>query len=187
VEGPGVSEDEIRNLPDAQRAQVQDQYFQRLKALLADRFQLRLHRETRELPVYALIAAKNGPRIQAEANGAPKGPNSGTRVSRTATGETEITVSGIPLAMFVNLISNQISRTVLDKTGLKGDFDFKLTFAPDALQQPEGKGTDRSLSIGTDGPSIFTALQEQLGLKLDPQRGPVEVVVIDEALKASAN
>jgi bla regulator protein BlaR1 len=188
VEGPGVSEDEIRKMPDAQRALAQDQYFQRLKALLADRFQLRLHRETRELPVYALIAAKNGPRMQVDGDGKEKGPNSGTRVSRTATGDTEIAVSGIPLAMFVNTISNQVGRTVLDKTGLNGDFTFKLTFAPDALQQAGAgdKGADR-LSTGAGGPSIFTAIQEQLGLKLDSQKGPVEVVVIDGAQKASDN
>lgn len=187
VEGPGVSEDEIGKMPEAQRAQVQDQYFQRLKTLLADRFQLRLHRETKELPVYALIAAKNGPRIQAEADGASKGPT--TRVSRTATGDTEISVSGIPLAMFVNVVSNQVGRTVVDKTGLSGNFNFKLTFAPDALQRAGAgdKGADRPVPAGTDGPSIFTALQEQLGLKLDPQKGPVEVVVIDRAQKASEN
>lgn len=189
VDGPGFSEDQIRKMPDVQRAQVQDRYFQRLKALLADRFQLRLHRETREGPVYALIAGKNGPKIQAEADGAPRGPNSGTRVSRMATGDTEITVSGIPLTVFANLISNQVGRTVLDKTGLKGNFTFKLTFAPDTLQQPwaADKGTDHPLSTDADGPSIFTALQEQLGLKLDPQKGPVDVVVIDEAQKASEN
>jgi uncharacterized protein (TIGR03435 family) len=178
AEGPGISEDEIRKMPDAQRAQVQDQYVQRLKALLADRFQLRLHREIKELPVYALIAAKNGPRIQAETDGAPKGPT--TRVSRTATGDTEITVSGIPLTRFANLLSDQVGRTVFDKTGLDGNFTFKLTFAPDAVQQA-GAGA------GTDGPSIFTALQQQLGLKLDPQKGPVEVVAIDDAQKASEN
>jgi len=78
-----------------------------------------------------------------------------------------------PLTRLARMLSNQVGRPVLDRTELKGNYDFKMTFAPD-LADPEG-------------PSVFTALEEQLGLKLDAQKGPVEILVIDGAEHASAN
>ncbi len=81
---------------------------------------------------------------------------------------------------------------MVDKTGLKGNYDFKMTFAPDLglgqqPRKPGDGGADGPPPLDADGPSIFTALQEQLGLKLDAQKGPVEVVVIDSVQKASEN
>jgi uncharacterized protein (TIGR03435 family) len=172
-DGPGVSEDEMRNMPEVERNKLEEKFLMRVRALLADRFQLKVHRETKELPVYALIVAKGGPKIHpATEDGSPGG---GLSMRRGGAG-MEISGQKVLLASLVRLLSDQARRTVLDKTGLKGSYDFKMSFAPDDPQLPE-----------SDGPSIFTALQEQLGLKLDAQKGPVEVVVIDSAQKASAN
>jgi uncharacterized protein (TIGR03435 family) len=111
---------------------------------------------------------------------------------RGESGQIEMTGKGTALATFVQILSNQVGRTVLDKTGLKGNYDFKMTFAPDPVlgQKPLGPGdggADGPTPVDANGPSIFTALQEQLGLKLDAQKGPVEVVVIDGVQKASEN
>ena len=169
-DGPAVSEDEMRKMPEPQRNKVLEEFRMRIRALLADRFQLKVHRETKELPVYALIVAKGGPKIQPlTEDGSPGG---GLSTRRGGAG-TEVTGNRVPLAYLVHLLSDQVGRTVLDKTDLKGSYDFKMSFAPDLAE--------------SDGPSIFTAVQEQLGLKLDAQRGPVEVLVIDSVQKASAN
>ena len=184
-DGPGVSEDEMRKMPEAQRNKLQEELLMKVRTLLADRFQLKVHRETKELPVYALIVAKGGPKIQPlTEDGSPGG---GLSMRRGGAG-TEITGNRVPLAYLVHLLSDQVGRTVLDETGLKGSYDFKMSFAPDRGpgQQPPGAGDDRQLPE-SDGPSIFTAVQEQLGLKLDAQKGPVEVLVSDSAQKASAN
>jgi bla regulator protein blaR1 len=185
-DGPGLSEEEMGKLPEAQRNKLMEEILMRLRALLADRFQLKPHRDTKELPVYALIVAKGGPKIQpAKEDGSPGGQMSMRRSGAGA----EITGNKVPLSHLVHLLSDLAGRTVLDKTGLKENYDFKISFAPDRGlgQQPPGPGDDRQPPAESDGPSIFTALQEQLGLKLDAQKGPVEVLVIDSVQKASAN
>ena len=109
------------------------------------------------------------------------------RMSRGAAG-AELTASKVPLRNLVHLLSDLVGRTVLDKTGLNGNYDFKMSFAPDrGLDQQAPPAADDRQQSQSDGPSIFTALQEQLGLKLESQKGPVEVLVIDSAQKASAN
>ncbi len=184
-DGTGLSEEEMGKLPEAQRNKLMEEILMKLRALLADRFQLKLHRGTKEMPVYALSVAKGGPKIQlAKEDGSPGGQMSMRRGGAGA----EITGNKVPLSHLVHLLSDVVGRTVLDKTGLKENYDFKMSFAPDRGlgQQPPGPGDDRQLPE-SGGPSIFTALQEQLGLKLDAQKGPVEVLVIDSAQKASAN
>lgn len=161
-------------MTDAQRNDFRDQLTAKVRILLADRFQLKLHKETKEMPVYALTVAKNGPKFQPAAN--TDVTRTGLRIRRGDTGKPEITGTRIPMEFLAKTLSDQVGRTVIDQTGLQGNYDFKLTFAPDMGQPTE-----------TDGPSIFTALQEQLGLRLDSQKGPVEVLVIDSAQKASEN
>lgn len=146
-----------------------------LRGLLADRFKLTLHRETRELPLYALVIAKNGPKVvQATVTG-PNGPSSGPPIpdgfpvvkgGGIGLGNGRLTARAAPVSFFADILSRQpeISRTVLDKTGLNGKFDFTLQWSPDSNRN-----------------SIFAAVQEQLGLKLEAQTGPVEVLVIDHA------
>ena len=185
-DGPGASEDEMRRMTEAQRNKLQEEFLMRVRALLADRFQLKVHRETKELPVYELIVAKGGPKMRPAAeDGSPSG---GLSMRRGSAG-TEITGEKVLLAPLVQLLSSQIGHTVLDKTGLIGSYDFKMTFVPDSGlgRQPPGTGDDRQLPNDPGGPSIFTAVEEQLGLKLDAQKGPGEVLVIDGVQKASAN
>jgi bla regulator protein blaR1 len=174
-DGTGPSEDDMRKMTDTQRDLFKEQLVVKIRALLADRFLLKVHRETKELPVYALAIAKNGTKIQSAAD------EDVTRTSLTTRrgdgGKTEVTGTRVPVASLVKTLSSQVGRPVLDQTGLAGNYNFKFSFAPD-LGQP---------ATETDGPSIFTALQEQLGLRLEAQKGPVEVLVIDSAQKASEN
>jgi uncharacterized protein (TIGR03435 family) len=169
--GPAVSEEDLMKMTEDQQKQFRAQMQARVRALLAERFQLKLHRETKELPVYALIVAKGGPKFRASTEG--PGPRIGFSMSRNAQGKEEITASRQTMATLVRNLWSQVGRPVLDKTGLAGNFDFKVAFAVELSD--------------TEGPSVFTAFEEQLGLKLEPQKGPVQVLVIDSVEKASAN
>jgi len=185
--GTDVSDAEIRKMTDAQRNAFQAEFLVKVQMLLGDRFQLKVHRESKELPVYALVIAKNGPKIRAAEDrdvtrtGLTLRPGDGRNL--------EITGARMPLGSLARTLSDQAGRTVLDKTGLKGNYDFKMTFTPGMGHLPEpGDGTGTSgADPGRDGPSLFTALQEQLGLRLEAQKGAVEVVVIDHVEKPSAN
>jgi uncharacterized protein (TIGR03435 family) len=145
-------------------------------SLLADRFQLKFHRETRTLPVYDLVVAKDGPKLKS--------------ASATATGGTrnssgQITISKGTVAGLASLLSNILGRKVLDKTGLTGDYDMALKWTPDDYQPPPLR--PNAPPPDPNSPSIFTALQEQLGLKLESSKGPVEVIVVDSVQKPSEN
>jgi len=166
--GPEVSEADLIKMTDEQRNQFQQQMLGRLRTLMADRFQLRVHRENKEMPVYALVVSKNGPKIVKTA-----GYNARISLRRGADGTMELKGVQASLASLARQLSNQVGRPVVDKTELKGNFDFQMTFVPDLGD--------------SEGPSIFTALGEQLGLKLDAQRGPVGVIVIDGVEHPSAN
>jgi uncharacterized protein (TIGR03435 family) len=171
-----------------------------LQALLEDRFKLMLHRETKELPVYSLVVAKNGPKLQEAKPGEPDGdgrtgpdgrPAVGGHFMRMGRGQ----LNGHSLGMkeIVRLLSQQLGRTVVDRTGLTGNYDFSLQWTPDegqpsAFKEPVGgQGPGSTPPPDSSEPSIFTAIQEQLGLKLESQKGPVEILVIDHAEKPSAN
>lgn len=140
-----------------------------LQALLAERFRLRFHRETKEGSVYSLVVAKNGPKFTEHSGGG----TSGIGVS-TGPGNAAIMGAKSTIARLAEYLSGQVGRPVIDNTGLKGEYDFKVEWATE-------EATDDS------GPSIFSALQEQLGLKLNAAKGPIETIVIDSAEKASAN
>ena len=151
------------------------------QTLLADRFQLKTHRETKELPVYAVTVGKNGPKLS---KADPAGQ--GTQMSM---GRGQLKAKKASIEQLAKLLGNQLGRTVLDKTGLAGDFDFELTWTsdmPGPLGPKEG-GVDGPPPADPAGPSIFTAIQEQLGLKLESQKGPVEILVIDSVERASEN
>jgi uncharacterized protein (TIGR03435 family) len=143
-----------------------DQMMRMLQTLLADRFQLKVHREAKEGAVYALVAAKGGPKLQP----AKTGEESFLRFYRTGV----VTGQNTTMSLLADRLNDfDFGRPVLDRTGLKGNFDFKFEYGPDETKPDSG-------------PSIFTALQE-LGLKLESQRGPVEVLVIDRATKPGGN
>jgi uncharacterized protein (TIGR03435 family) len=169
-----------------------------LQTLLADRFKLSVHWETQELPIYALVLAradgKLGPNMRqaavdctaaaaASAAAAKEGKtldtNTPDRVScgmRNSRGR--IMFGGYPMSFFVNGLANEVARSVVDRTGLTGNWDFELTYTRDAARRPDV--TDAApANVDPDGASLFTALQEQLGLKLESTKGPVRVLVID--------
>ena len=169
--------DELQKLSFDQRLV---EYRRMLQALLGDRFQLTLHRETKELPVYALVIAKKGPKLQ-ETHPGDNDPTGMTFGWGLLKGE------GVPIALLVRHLSRQqLDRPVVDKTGLTGKYDFTLKWIPDDRRTPTvgQQGTD---DTPPPGPSIFTAIQEQLGLRLEPQKGPVEVLVIDHVERPSEN
>lgn len=145
---------------------------QMTQTLLAERFKLALHRETRQMPVYALVVAKRGPKLHAAEDGQP----------RTSSRPGRLDATKITMQKLADLLARLIGREVVDETGLKGVFDFTLEWSPDETQklaQP-----DAGPAGGTSGPSLFTALQEQLGLKLEGRKGPVQVLVVDHIEKA---
>jgi uncharacterized protein (TIGR03435 family) len=161
------------------------------RTFLADRFKLVMHRETRELDIYALTMARPGgkpgkalrpasgdcsPEAFAARRGTPPPPNTPPPVCGIQQTMGRIRLGGFPLSLFANSLSNQVGRFVVDRTGLAGNWDFELTYTPDP-----GRGTPGpdAPPIDPNGPSLFTAIQEQLGLKLEATKGPVEVWVID--------
>jgi uncharacterized protein (TIGR03435 family) len=163
-------------MPEAQRNEFQRQMQARLRALLADRFQLKLHMETREQPVYKLVVAKGGAKVTASTyDGSIGGRGFGIK-GGGKNGETVVSGKFMPVSNLASGLSDLLQRPVIDETGLKGNFDFSFTFTPDL-----GPGTE------SDGPGLFTALQEQVGLRLESGKGPVEALVIDSVELPSEN
>jgi len=161
--------DELRKLSAEQRRSM-------LQSFLADRFQLKVHIETKELPVYELVVAKGGPKFHEAASS--KGVADASKTPGMWIHNNELTATAIPLTSLAAMLSRQLHRTVLDKTGLSGEYDLDLKWAPEDGQDP---------SPDSSAPSIFTALQEQLGLKLQSSRGPVETLVVDRVEMPSEN
>ncbi len=158
-----------------------------VQSLLADRFHLQAHTESKEMPVYALIVAKNGSKL-VESDPESKGPSLGFSGNRG--GKTSVTANKVTMKIFSEALSNQLGRTVIDRTGLNSSYTFKMEFTPD-LPVGSGKegadGEKADISALPDGPTVFTALTEQLGLRLESRKGPVEIVVIDHAEKPTDN
>lgn len=200
VEGKaeGGPPDDMRTMTEEQRKADLDRRRQMIQALLADRFKLSLHRESKEAPIYALVVAKGGPKLKelppeakteaapkdAPAEPDPKHPmRGGMRMGRG-----ELTGEGIKLLFLADSLSNVVGRKVIDQTGLKGDYSFELKWTPDESHDQGFKGPgDAPAAPDANGPSIFTAIQEQLGLKLESQKSPVDLLVIDHVEKASEN
>jgi uncharacterized protein (TIGR03435 family) len=177
---PGAAVD-IRTMNVPEREEFQKRIQLKVHALLAERFKLTIHRESKDMPIYELVVAKNGPRLTAAAPGEGKG----TRGLRMRYGEFQ--GSGATLPVLAQRLFFLTGRMVVDKTGLTGNYDFKLDFTPEPGQMaPPPPGVEKE-PLPPPGPSIFTALQEQLGLKLQSAKGPVEVIVIDRVEKPSAN
>ena len=145
-----------------------EQVLRMVQTLLTDRFQLSLHRETRQLPVYALIVGKTGSRLQP----------ADTDVGPPQTRMGQMLVRKMSMTHLANILALALQRPVKDETGLKGEFAFALEWTP-GLSDTDDRPSPR--------PSLFTAVQEQLGLKLESVKGPIEVLVIDRAEKPSGN
>jgi len=141
---------------------------QRLQSLLIDRFRLLLHHEARNLPAYALATTKDGPKIKRSEAGAQTGFGWGPSMIRS---------QGASMRDFAERLAEALHHPVFDQTGLGGLFAIDLKFAP----------VDPDPSDNISAPSIFEALQEQLGLKLSATKGQVDVIVIDGAEKPASN
>jgi uncharacterized protein (TIGR03435 family) len=164
-----------------------------LLPVLVDRFSLKYHYETRDLTVYVLVVAKGGPKLQASkpAGDATRVMPGRSQVSASST-DMVLNMHGATSGAIARMISLQIGSIVLDKTGLMGKYDYTLEWAPDENAQAMllGPGAPKdggSAQAEDSGPSIFTAVQEQLGLKLEAQKQRVDVVVIDHIDKPSPN
>ena len=138
-----------------------------LQSLLEDRFKLTLHRETREEPVYELVVAKGGAKIK-EAK-----PDESAGFEMTP---GRIHSMAVPLAYLATNLGYLLGRQVIDKTGLPGKYSYTVTYAPD-----DGPPDDNA------GPSVFTAVREQLGIRLESAKARIEVLAIDYAEKPAGN
>lgn len=175
----------LAKLPPDQAWKVRQQMFQ---AVLADRFKLKFHREAKQLGIFSLVVAKNEPRLTVSNPVAPstdtpasQGASQprGTMRMRSGPDGIEMTAQGETLDQLVTQLAGEVHTRVENKTGLTGNYDFTLRYAPGGgLNAPNSESS---------APSIFTALQEQLGLKLEPHKGPVEVLVIDHVERPSEN
>jgi uncharacterized protein (TIGR03435 family) len=189
-----------------------------LQSLLAERFHLKVHIETKVMPVYALVVAKGGPKLKesapapppstdadgsSAAQAAPPPPPSpgqplpkqvprGNIMMRASSTKVELTASEGTMESLAKIVANQPDaggRQILDKTGLTGKYDYHLEWTP-AGTGLAMKGADNGTAVSgadPDAPGLFTAIEEQLGLKLEPDRGPVQVVVIDHVEAPTAN
>jgi uncharacterized protein (TIGR03435 family) len=146
-----------------------------MQSLLADRFQLTFHRESRELPVFELAVAKGGSKLKSAAarQGLPDGLLHG--------GRGQVEGIAVPMWVVTFLLTQEVGRSVIDKTGLTGHYDFELQWTPETVRRVESPDALPEL------PSLFTALREQLGLRLESAKGPVDVIVVDHAEKPDAN
>ena len=159
----------LKGLSHDQRRLQRQETFQQL---LADRFKLVTHWETRELPIYALVVAKGGPKLGAwkESEG------TGTSVNNNQFAAHGVTMADLATA-WTQELSRELGRVVVDRSGIEGKYDVALMWTPDS---DVGEGGDA-------GVSIFTAIQEQVGLKLESAKGPVEVLVVDPVEMPSEN
>jgi uncharacterized protein (TIGR03435 family) len=139
-----------------------------MQSLLENRFQLKFHRETQEMTEYALEVGKNGTKLKPDT-----GDSKPSLSTNSRSGFVTLSATKISLQDFAGTLRRQLGRSVVDKTGLKGEFDFEMKWSSD--EAPEGSGA-----------SIFTALQE-LGLRLVTTKGPVDIIAIDRVEKASEN
>jgi uncharacterized protein (TIGR03435 family) len=185
VGAPAWIEEEKYDLagePDAKGSPSLDQIRVMLQKLLADRFQLKFHRDKKELSVYALTVGKNGPKLTKSQGD----PNAAPRLLFTRLGN--LPAANTTLADFASVMQSAVlDKPVLDQTGLTGKWDFTLTWTPDATQFI-GLGGGTAPPPDPDGPpDLFTAIQQQLGLKLESIKAPAEVFVIDRVEKPSDN
>ena len=156
-----------------------------LQALVADRFGLVIHRETQDKAGYVLIKARNGPKLP------PPTEDPDIMFSRTPSGDTILKATSASMSQLAEALSSRLNTTVVDRTGIEGRFDVSMQWTPDPTSEPliskSGMPVPPPPPDAVPGPSIFTALQEKLGLKLEARKVPVEVIVIDQAHRPSDN
>jgi uncharacterized protein (TIGR03435 family) len=195
----------------AEKPPAQGELFLMVQSLLAERFGLKLRRESKEMPVYALVSAKNGNKatpglVEAKEGGCavvnpsaiPPPPKPGEAPPKFCggllMGRGQVNGTAVSVSQLGPLLSRMLGRTVVDQTGMAGKFDIKLEWTPEETQQmfggpPPLAGGDAPKSTAPEmaGPSIFTAIQEQMGLRLESQKGPVEMLIVENAEKPTEN
>lgn len=155
-----------------------------LQPLLANRFHLKFHRQTKTMPVFSLVQAKGGAKFQAHREGADgkDRPRLGISIS---SGRGKLTATKTTMAHFADSLGHQVDRIVVDNTGLKGEYDFALEWSPENHEGSMLSALEEK--VGLTGLSIFEALPQQLGLKLESTKGPVQVIVIDSVERPTSN
>jgi uncharacterized protein (TIGR03435 family) len=196
---------------------TQEQFRVMIQNLLKDRFKMVVHQETKELPVFALVPAKGGPKLKESAEDPPApegGPDSGPApgpamirdgklvmpkggrggmMMNISNGRLHMMANKVEMGRLCDMLGQQLSRPVLDETGLKGTYDIDLQFTPEPGTGPAAKmgvmmghppgGEGGVMSDQEASPTLFAALQEQLGLKLEQKKGPVALIVVDKGEK----
>jgi uncharacterized protein (TIGR03435 family) len=179
--------------PEPSLEQGRVRYQRILQGVLSDRFKLKFHRETRDLPIYALLVAEDGPKLQptGSSDNHPDGVkrpdvqlrDTSVRIRRDDGDSVGMDVRGMSAADLASQLSRQLGSAVVDKTGLTGNYDFALNWKSDA----SGGGNFNAPVSDASASSLLTALQDQLGLKLEPQTAPMQVLIIDHAEKPTEN
>lgn len=185
IGGPSWMESDkydITGLPEAQGMPNVNQMRDLIRALLEDRFKLTTHRETRELSAYALVVTPGGPKMTKNDSNPNRLPGLAFR------GLGVLPATNATMGEFAGVMQLAVlDRPVIDKTGLQGRYDFTLTWTPDETQFASFGVRIPTSTDPNAPPVLFTAIQEQLGLKFDSVRAPVEVMVIDRVEKPSEN
>jgi uncharacterized protein (TIGR03435 family) len=176
-----------------------DAYREMLKTLLAERFKLTIHRETKEIPIYELSIAKNGIKLQEAkpgdtyANGimganGPRGAGA-VRTGTEADGHKFILAQAVPIPYLISVLTSELSSRVADRTGLTGKYDFTLRWTPESPGQMAEGSPVSGAAVSTDasGLPLFTAVQDELGLKLEPRKSRIDAIVIDHIERPSGN
>jgi uncharacterized protein (TIGR03435 family) len=155
-----------------------------LQPMLADRFGAIVHTEIKELPVYDLVLNKGGPKFKEYVPPAGEDPKKGPGLGSGSIDihNFDMTATGIPMTSLAETLARQVDKTVIDKTGLTGKYNLELKFTPDNARM-----NGQPLEPTDEAPSIFTALQEQLGLKLIAAKGPVVTLVVDQIKEPTEN
>jgi bla regulator protein blaR1 len=177
----GLKRFDIDATPDAPDGDVVDQVRnrQRLQGLLADRFQLDLRNEMRMMSTYALVVAKSGPKLKKS-----QAPDAPTQFHANA---GEVMLTNATLDQFANAVSDWVRQPVLNQTGLDGKYDLRLEWTPDQpVATPDSTGAPLDQPANS-GPTIFTALQQQLGLSLQPRKNQALCKVVNRVQLPSEN
>jgi len=157
-------------------APARDEFRQMMQSLLVERFHLKVHREMREMAVYALVVGKNGPKLKASATDASEIGHLDVAGRNYVVTRAKATMEDVVAAV----ANSFLDHPVVDRTGLTGTYDLKLTFTPNIRANREGEPDPADISI-------FTAVQEQLGLKLETQKAMIDVLVVDHAELPTGN
>jgi len=188
-EAYGVPNRQISGLPDEMRTENYDieakaerpvsraQMMLMLRSLLEDRFKMVVRRETKQLSAHVLVVAKGGPKMEENRDGA--------ELAMRKVNGNKMSYRNMPMSLFANVLAGAVDDTVIDGTGLTASYDFTLEYysGPGGVGVKEG----REPTPDPNGPSLESALRDQLGLRLESRKGPVEMLIVDHIERLSRN